>query len=133
MLLSTLAQLVVIVVGLYFLALAAVALAWPAKASGFLGGFAASAPAHYLELALRLVAGWAFVQRADLMSFTAVFAGFGWVLIGSTLVLLALPWRWHRRFAERTVPQALRHLKLVALASLLLGLFVLICAASRHS
>jgi hypothetical protein len=39
--------------------------------------------------------------------------------------LFAVPWRWHRRFAQRAVPQALRYLELAGVASLLFGVLVL--------
>jgi hypothetical protein len=43
------------------------------------------------------------------------------VLVATTLVLAVLPFRWHQRFAQRSVPQALRFLPLLGLASALLG------------
>lgn len=98
----------------------------PAKAQGFLLGFAATAPAHCLELALRLLVGAAFVQRAPMMLFSQAFGIFGWVLIVTSACLLALPWRWHQRFARHVVPLALRRLALVALASFAGGALVLV-------
>jgi len=115
----------VCVTGLYFVGLAAVSLLAPARAGEFLMGFAGSAFAHYLELLIRFVVGGAFVLHAPRMLFTSVFVLFGWVLIITTAGLLAVPWRWHRRFAQWSVPYALRSLKLVAIASLAFGIFVL--------
>jgi uncharacterized protein YjeT (DUF2065 family) len=126
--LDMLALVGVLLAGLYFVGLAAAALAAPARAADFLQGFASSASAHYAELALRLAVGCAFILRAPRMHFEPAFAAFGWVIVATTAVLFALPWQWHRRFARRTVPQALRHLRLVGLASLALGGFVLACA-----
>ncbi len=123
--LNILAMLVVALTGLYFLSLAAVSFAAPARASGFLMGFASSAAAHYAELTTRVVVGSAFIVLAPFVPLPATFAVFGWVLVGTTAVLFLVPWQWHRKFAVRAVPQALRHLPLVALASLLLGVFVL--------
>jgi hypothetical protein len=48
------------------------------------------------------------------------------VLIVSSLVLLALPWRWHRRFASWAVPLATRHMALFALVSFAGGAFVIL-------
>jgi hypothetical protein len=116
---------VVLLAGLYFVALAAVALTAPARASVFLLGFASSASTHYAELLVRLLVGAAFVAQSARMPFAAVFYAFGWLLLVTTLGLFLVPWQRHRRFAQRAVPLALRHLPLGAFVSLLMGGFVL--------
>ncbi len=123
----TAARLVVVLVGCYLLALGLVAWMAPARAERFLGGFAGSARAHYLELSLRLVAGWAVLASAPHMLFPGFFTLFGWVLLLTTAGLFAIPWRLHRRFAEWGVPRAMRHLKLVAVASFALGGLIIAC------
>ena len=60
------------------------------------------------------------------MRFPGVFVVLGWVLIVTSVALFAVPWTWHRRFAERSVPQAVRHLKLLGVASLIFGGFILL-------
>ena len=47
------------------------------------------------------------------------------IILGTTAVLLLVPWRWHRRFASKAVPRALPYLRLIALASLVSGAAVL--------
>ena len=126
--LNQLALVVVCVAGLYFVTLAAVAFFAPALARRFLLGFAAAPALHYLELVLRLVVGSAFVLHAPATRFPAAFAVVGWILVATTVVLLFVPWHWHRRFAERSVPSALRHLPLLAVGSLLLGGLVLLAS-----
>ena len=116
---------VVVLTGLYLVGLGAVSLVTPAQASRFLLGFAGSATAHYAELLIRLLVGGAFLLHSSHMLFSAVFVLFGWALVTTTAVLAIVPWQWHHRFAQRSVPHALRHLKLVAIASLVLGGFVL--------
>lgn len=128
MILNILALLGVVLTGAYFVGLAVVAFAAPEKAGRFLLGFAGTPFAHFLEMALRLAVGAAFVIRAPLMLFPEAFKLFGWVLVVTTACLLAVPWRWHRRFAQRVVPQALRRLRLVAMVSLALGALVLVAA-----
>jgi hypothetical protein len=122
-----LAAAVVLLTGLYLVGLAAVALFAPARATRFFDGFASSALAHYAELLLRGAAGGAMVIYAPSMRFSAAFAVVGWVLIVTTAALLAVPWRWHQRFARWAVPQALPHLRLIAAVSLLFGGIVLTC------
>ena len=119
---------IVYLTGLYFIGLAAVSLLAPTRASHFLLGLAGSAVAHYLELFVRLVVGGAFLLHASRMLFSEFFVLFGWVLVITTVGLFAVPWQWHRRFAQRSVPYAIRSLKLVAIASFVLGCFVLVAA-----
>jgi uncharacterized protein YjeT (DUF2065 family) len=119
---------VVVLIGLYLLVLAILAFAAPAQASRFLLGFAGSIRLHFLELALRLMAGAAFIWRAPSLRWSELFTVVGWVLVVTTLVLVVIPWRWHRRFAEKTVPQAVRHIRLIGLGSFIAGAFVLTAA-----
>lgn len=112
--------------GLYLVGLASISLCAPARASRFLLGFAGSASTHYLELLVRLVVGGAILVRARHMLFSDVFSVFGWVLVLTTVGLLVVPWRWHQRFARLAVPYAVRHLRLLAVASFLLGGFILV-------
>jgi len=116
---------VVVLTGIYFIALGAAALLMPARASRFLLGFAGSAFTHYAELILRLLVGTALVLHAPRMLFPGAFNLFGWVLLATTAGLLLVPWRWHHRFAQQTVPRATRHITLIGLCSLVLGGLVL--------
>ncbi len=116
----------VVLVGLYLVGLGIAGFVDPARASRFLLGFAGSAPAHYLELVLRLAAGASFLVHAPRMLFPGAFLVFGGLLVVTSLGLGLVPWRWHRRFAERTVPRALGHLPWIAAASIALGGFVLV-------
>jgi hypothetical protein len=59
------------------------------------------------------------------MRFGSAFAGFGWLLVLTSAGLALLPWRWHRAFALRAVPYAVRYPPLLGLAALLLGGLVL--------
>lgn len=118
---AALALTVVVLTAVYFVALGSAALFAPQGAARFLLGFAASAPRHYAELALRLVVGAALVVQAPRLLFADAFVLVGWGLLATTAGLLLVPWRWHRRFAADAVPRALRHLPLLGAASLALG------------
>ena len=115
----------IVATGLYFVGLGLVSILTPARAARFLSGFAGSALAHYSELAIRLAVGWAFLQRAQHMPFSRALVVFGWVLVITTIGLLLIPWRWHRRFAQAAVPRALRYLELIGLVSIALGFLLL--------
>ena len=123
---TMLASALVVLAGLYLLGLAVTGLFWPQKAKVFLSSMASSALAHYVELLVRSVLGVAFILYAPHMRFAGVFLLLGWVLIVTTICLLAFPWRWHHRFASWSVPQATRHMPLLALGSLACGALVLI-------
>ncbi|MFY2764675.1 hypothetical protein [Arenimonas sp. MALMAid1274] len=125
--LTLLAQLVVVKAALYLLGLGLVALARPAMARRFLRGFATARGLHFLEMGLRILVGLAFVHVAPLMQFSQVFLALGWLLIVTSAVLVLLPWDWHRRFAARSVPQALKFLPLIGVSSLAAGVAILGC------
>ncbi|MDG1873904.1 MAG: hypothetical protein P8J27_08330, partial [Mariniblastus sp.] len=106
----------------------AVALILPNEASRILHGFTSSARLHYLELTLCLFVGGAFAKNAPRMQFSFVFNGFGWVLIATTMYLLAMPWRWHSQFAKFTVPKATQYITVIGMCYLALGGLILLAA-----
>lgn len=117
--------------GIYLVVLGGAALFRPAETKRFLAGFARSARAHFLELFIRLGVGVALVPAAPEMKFPGLVVLFGWVLVVTTLVLFAIPWRVHYRFAKWSVPLATRHMPLFAVGSLLGGLALLLAVAWR--
>lgn len=123
---ETLAIGIVVLCGGYLCALTAVSIFAPSRANRFLLGFASSQQAHFLELFTRLVVGGAFLIHAPSMLVPRLFSLFGWVLVGTTVCLLFLPWRWHQRFAQYAVPRATRYIGLIGVCSLALGLFILV-------
>lgn len=119
-----LAFLSVAVVGLVGLFLAGLGLAGlfaPGPVRRFLGGFAATAPRHYAELAVRMVVGLALLGAAPHLAGSAVLTALGWVLLATTAVMAVLPWRLHRGFAQRVVPRALGFLPALSVVSLAAG------------
>lgn len=97
---NLLASILVLLTGLYLIGFAVGLLLSPARATRFLGAFASSAFTHYLELALRLIAGGAILLYARQMLFSDFFVIFGWILVVTTVGLFAVPWQWHQRFAK---------------------------------
>ena len=119
------ALIMVLLTGGYLISLSVFLLLLPESGERFLGGFAGSAFTHYLEVLLRFVAGGAILLYAPYMLFSDFFVIFGWILVVTTVGLGAVPWQWHRRFAQWAVPYATRRLRLVAVASFIFGGFVL--------
>ncbi len=122
----------VVLAGLYFIALAGVSLFIPAQAKRFLLGFAGSLQKHFAELFIRLLVGAAFVLHAPQTNISVVFSSFGWILLLTTAALLVIPWKWHRRFSQYSVPKATQYIKLIGLVSLALG-GVILAAVFRGS
>lgn len=108
---------IVLCAGLFLLALGLTCLLKPRSAAEFLMAFASTPAKHILELAVRLVVGFAFVVAAPGMAVAVLFTVVGWVLVVTTSVLAVLPWRWHRQFAARVVPAATSHLGALGTAS----------------
>lgn len=115
---------IVAVAGLYLVGLGVAMIFRPGQVALFLRGFARSAGAHYLELFIRLLVGLALVTASPGVPFGWAFLLFGQVLIATSALLVLVPWRWHRRFAETVVPAALRHSKLIGICSLSAGALV---------
>lgn len=123
---SGLGAIMVALVGLYLVGLGLMALLHPDRAVAFFNGFARSASVHYAELAIRFFAGAAFLVTAPRLLFPGAFVVVAWALLVTTIALALIPWRWHRAFAERGVPYAIRNLPLVAIGSCLMGISVLV-------
>lgn len=116
--------------GVFLVLLGTAALLRPSLARNFLLGFAGSSARHYSELVVRLAIGSALVLASPPLPGAAAFSFFGWVLLATTGVMLFVPWRTHRAFAETTVPKALRHLPAIGLVSLAAGVATLWAVAS---
>jgi len=123
--LTVIAGILVDAFGLYLVGLAALALIRPALVRRFLDAFARSARAHYTEQATRLLVGAAVVLFAPSMWFPNLFAIFGWVVVGTTVGMLLIPWQWHHRFAEWAIPFAVRRLWLLGLGAAVVGCLIL--------
>lgn len=119
-----LAAAVVVLTGLYFVALGIGSFLAPASAERFLFGFASSAAAHYSELIIRLAVGASFIAHSPRMEFSSVFRLSGLIVVITTAVLLAVPWRRHQQFARQTVPYVARHMRLFGVASFALAALV---------
>lgn len=101
--LKYLAAAIVVIAGLWLIGLAVAAFTRPESVNNFFAKFASSAFSHFLEMALRLLIGAAFVIYAPSMKFSIVFTIFGWMLLLTTAVLLFVPWKLHRKFADGAV------------------------------
>ena len=118
-------RVLVFAAGIYLLVLGIGALVRPETAKRFLGGHATTLPLHITELSLRVLTGSALVLSAPRMAVSSAFLAFGWVLIGTSLLLALVPWRLHQRFAAWSVPRAAQHMSLIGIGSIAGGLGVI--------
>ncbi|NVJ50117.1 MAG: hypothetical protein HWE11_07010 [Gammaproteobacteria bacterium] len=117
---------VIAIVGIYLLLLGISSLIFPRATAAFLEAFASSAKAHFLELSIRLVAGVALILGAPGLLLSKYVAGFGWLIVSTSILLMVLPWRWHQAFAQRMVPPLTKRVWVFSLLSLPLGLALLV-------
>jgi hypothetical protein len=122
---NTFAGVIVVLAGVWLIGLAAAAIAKPNRVKHFFDKFASSAFSHFLEMFVRLIVGTAFVIYSPQMKFPLVFSVFGWLLIVSSAVLCFVPWKLHRRFADRSLPLLTRRMILFAIVSLFGGTIIL--------
>ena len=121
---EVLSGILVVAFGVFLVGLAVLIAIRPQLAERFLRSFASSARAHYAEQVLRLVAGGAIVIFASSMRYPDLFRFFGGLIAVTAVALLLLPWRWHYEFAKQATPLVIRHMKLFALGSAALGIFI---------
>jgi hypothetical protein len=121
MVVQSLALIIVAASGAFLIGVGVLGLVRPVQAQRFFLGFATSARKHYLEVAVRMLVGAAFVVAAPRMAASVAASVVGWVLLATTVIMLLVPWRMHRAFAERTVPKALGYLPLLAVSSVAAG------------
>jgi hypothetical protein len=104
----------------------------PRRATVFLNGFAASLRAHLTEMLLRLMAGASLIIASGQMAYSQWFHLFGWLIVISSIVLLLIPWRWHKKFADIVVPPMTKRVWVFGLFSLPLGLVILFGLLSEN-
>lgn len=117
--------------GLFLVAFGLTACVRPAAAGAFLAGFAGSALKHHAELAVRMAFGCALIVASPNLIGSSWIAGAGWVLLGTSGLMLVLPWKLHRSFAQLAVPKTPLVLRSMGVASLCGGSFFLLALTGR--
>lgn len=124
---------IVLLSAIFLFILACLSLFTPKHAIRFLGGFASSAKTHYLEMIIRLIVGTAFIINAPNMLYSKVFMIFGWLLVGSTAILILLPWRWHNLFGQKIASPVIQQAWLIGIGSFLLSAFIAFAALNNFN
>ncbi len=112
---------IILVAALFLIGFAFIAFIKPAPAKHFLRQFASSAQAHYSEQLIRIVFGLSLILYAPQMQFMHFHLALGWLIVITSLGLLGVPWRWHKKFADKVIPWVIRLLPVYAIGCLMLG------------
>ena len=107
----------------YLLILGALVFIRPAVVNRFFEGFASSGRINFLEAALRLINGLAFVAVSPETKLPVVFFWFGAVLAITAIPMMFL-YRFHKRQAVWAIPFAKRILPLMGVVAIALGVLI---------
>lgn len=99
---------------------------YPRKALVVLSKMASTRLIHFTELSWRLIGGLGFIGGAQIFAQPSWARLLGNFLVGTSLILMALPHRWHAAYAifwaQRISPLAVRLMKPI---SLIIGMWLL--------
>ncbi len=123
---NILALIITILFGLFLVAVGFVMLVAPALAWRILSKAGSTPLINYGELILRMIPAAGLILCAPQSGFPQVFEWLGWFMLGTSVVLILLPRRWHHAYARRCAallpPPTLR---LMAPLSFAFGGFIL--------
>lgn len=106
---ATASQWLVIAAGVWLIGLGVFMLIQPRQALGALGQMGGSPTVHFVEMAVRILAGFAMVAAADASRFPVAVSVVGGFLVASAIALIVLPRRWHAAYSiwwSRRIPVA---------------------------
>ncbi|AUD79346.1 hypothetical protein CW740_08845 [Kangiella profundi] len=112
---------IILLTGHFLIGFCFVSFIKPEATKHFLRQFASSAKAHYIEQLIRIVIGISLVLNASQMQLMNFHLVLGWLIVITSLGLLGIPWRWHKKFADKVNPWVIRLLPLYAIGCLMLG------------
>ena len=95
--------------------------------------FASSRKAHFIEMSFRLLFGVSLVLLSMSMWQPELFRILAWAIIGSSVLLLLLPWQFHQRFGSRVLPVLVRYIRLYALGVLAFGALIVYAVYHPYS
>lgn len=114
-------SLIILLTGHFLIGFCFVSFIKPAATQHFLRQFASSAKAHYSEQLIRIIIGISLILNASQMQLMHFHLVLGWLIVITSLGLLGIPWRWHKKFADKVIPWVIRLLPVYAIGCLLLG------------
>ena len=115
---------IIMIGGLWLIAVGLLMAARPAYCSRLLASLSATVGSaewrvDLVEQAIRIVVGTALILRSASSKMPLLLSVFGWMLVVSSLIILALPVRWHGAFgtwwSRKLTPSRIRMLCIVPL------------------
>ena len=123
---TTVAQWLVILSGIWLIAVSILMFVSPQTALRHLSKMASTNFINYLEITLRMIWGIALVQYAKFSQFPEVLRSFGLLVVITSAVLFFIPRKWHARYAvwwsNKLAPPFVR---IASSLSLVLGVFLI--------
>ncbi len=98
---NTASLVIVTLFGLFLIAAGFVMLLFPTVAWKILNKAGSTPLINYGELSLRMIPAAGLILYAGESRFPMVFEWLGWFMVGTSLVLMLLPRRWHHAYARK--------------------------------
>lgn len=96
---EVIAKWIVVLFGIYIVAVGFLMLFAPIKARGILGKAGSTNFINYAEITLRMIPAIGLILYADFAKFPEVFKLFGWFMLITSLVLYFVPRRLHHSYS----------------------------------
>jgi hypothetical protein len=120
------ATIAVLFSGLFLICLSLVTFLFPKRAAVFLNSFAITRKAHFTEMIIRLGAGIALAITAQDMALAEIHYLLGLILVFTSVVLMLVPWQYHRKFAKLVVLPLTKRVWVFGILALPLGLEIIV-------
>jgi len=123
---STLAQYIVLLFGIFLIAVSIFMFVCPKTAKLYLSKAASTNLINYSELSLRGICGIGIVLSAELSKFPEFFQVFGTFMVITAAILFFIPRKWHARYAIWTSEKlSVTYLRILSPLSLTFGIFLI--------
>lgn len=120
------AQLIVAFFGLFLIGVGFMMLLAPVRVWNIIGRAASTPLIHFGELSLRLIPAAGLILFAKRSQFPEIFEILGWFMVGTSIILMLLPRRWHHAYAKKcAVWLPPRMIRLTSPFSMAFGGFIL--------
>lgn len=124
----TIAKLILILFGIFFICVGLLMLFLPKKARAILRKAGSTNFINYAEITIRMIPAVALILFADFSKFPEGFKIFGWFMLATSLVLYFVPRQLHHQFSLKcaAVLKPL-HFQLISPFAVLIGMTILYC------
>lgn len=124
----TVAKYIVILFGLFIICIGTLMLFAPKKARETLRKMASTNFINYTEITLRMIPAIGLILYSDFSKYPVAFKVYGWLMLGTSIVLYLIPRKWHHGFSLKSA-DILKPLyfQLLSPIAFLLGIAIIYC------